>query len=83
MNGTFNNGSMIVGSEAMRVERTPWLNRAGWLRIFVGRDIKILCGAISEKVTEGENLEILGLSVNRVIRHCLAGVVDYPLSRPG
>jgi len=72
----FQGRNTIVGAEATRVEQTPWLNHAGWLRIFVGRDMRKLCEAISEKVAEGENLEILGLSVNRVIRRCLAGVVD-------
>jgi len=74
--GDFQERNIIIAAEASRVERTPWLNRAGWLRMFVGRDMKILSEVISEKVTEGENLEILGLSVNRAIRRCLASVVD-------
>jgi hypothetical protein len=72
----FQGRNILVAAESSRVERTPWLNRAGWLRMFSGRNMKPLCEAISEKVAEGENLEILGLSVDRVIRHCLAGVVD-------
>jgi len=72
----FQGRNKLVAAESSRVERTPWLNRAGWLRMFVGRDMKILCEAISEKVAEGENLEILGLSVDRVIRQCLAGMGD-------
>ena len=72
----FQERNMIVGAEISRVERTPWLNRAGWLSMFVECDMKILCEATSEKVRDGENLSTLGLSVNRVIRRCLAGVVD-------
>ena len=72
----FQEWNIIIAANPLRVELTPWLNRAGWLRIFVERNMKLLCEATSEKVAEGENLEILGLSVDWVIRRCLAGVVD-------
>jgi hypothetical protein len=72
----FQERNIIVGAEPSRVERTPWLNRAGWLQMFSGLDMKALCQATSEKVAEGENLAILGMSVERVISQCLTGVIN-------
>jgi hypothetical protein len=68
--------STIISSEVSRVERTPWLNRTGWLDMFNERDMKVLCECVSDKVEEGEDLKIIGLSVQRMIRKCLEGMAD-------
>jgi hypothetical protein len=66
----------IVSSEASRVERTPWLNRTNWLKIFDGRDMKLLVECTSDKIKDGECLEGIKSSVKRVIKYCIDGVKD-------
>ena len=69
----FQERNTIVAAEASRVEWTPLLNRAGWLRMFVGRDMKILSEATSEKVAEGESLS----TIKTRNWACFSGLAGY------
>jgi hypothetical protein len=57
------------------VDKSPWIRRAGWNEVFVGRDMEVLIKAL-EPPNSNDNLRMVWDQVESVLRHCGNGVKD-------
>ena len=58
------------------VTQTPWLRHTRWERIFAGKDMKELV-ELTEIPKDDDELRYICDSVERVLRGCFLGVLDY------
>src|SRR5438045_775180 len=62
--------------ESSLVTMTPWLRRTGWIKIFMGKDMKMLSN-LALKPTAGEAaLSRIWDATGRVVEDCYTGVKD-------
>src|SRR5579871_6816194 len=68
------NQLMTVRSTQDKVDLTPWMQRTGWLRMFVGRDMQSLA-SFSHKPSKTEpELTILWERTEAMLRRCGEGI---------
>jgi hypothetical protein len=59
-----------------KVDQTPWLRRTGWVKMFVGQDMKILVQGI-QRPREDAFLELIWSIIIQVVKErCMKSVVD-------
>jgi len=67
---------MIVSQEQDKRERTPWLNKTGWLEVFVGKDMDTLAKSVKKPSKLDVELWLVYQRTEAVLRRCIKGVKD-------
>jgi len=67
---------MVVSKEQDKRERTPWLNKTGWLEVFAGKDMDRLAKSVEKPSKLDVELWLVYERTEAVLRRCIEGVKD-------
>jgi len=67
---------MVVSKEQDKRERTPWLNKTGWLEVFAGKDMDRLAKSVKKPSKLDAELWLVYERTEAVLRRCIEGVKD-------
>jgi hypothetical protein len=67
---------MVVSQEQDKRERTPWLNKTGWLEVFAGKDMDWLAKSVEKPSKLDVELWLVYERTEVVLQRYIEGVKD-------